>query len=50
MWDLYGGKDKQEGIASFLEKREPVFGGVEEGLGFLPWWNRVDTRKVREKL
>ena len=53
MWELYGGKDKQEGIKSFLEKRGPEFGGLDEGVpGMVPWWGEVDTRprKVREKL
>ncbi|TVY84672.1 3-hydroxypropionyl-coenzyme A dehydratase [Lachnellula suecica] len=51
MWDLYGGKDKKEGIASFLEKRKAVFGGVEEGVpDMVPWWGAADTRKVKEKL
>lgn len=53
MWEVFGRGDKREGIASFLEKRGPRFGGLEEGVpGVVPWWGEVDTRprKVRERL
>lgn len=47
MFQLYDKKDKEEGIKSFLEKRDPNFtGSVNEDLpGCLPWWAPIHTEK-----
>jgi len=50
MWNLYEGKDKKEGIKSFLEKRPVKFGGLEGVPEMVPWWREVDVRKFKEKL
>lgn len=44
--ELFGGKDKLEGVSSFLEKREPRFEGnmLEHAPGAWPWWEPVDIR------
>jgi enoyl-CoA hydratase/carnithine racemase len=38
------GRDKREGVASFIEGRKAVFRGTmeEDGPGCWPWWNVVD--------
>ncbi|KAK0391999.1 hypothetical protein NLU13_1497 [Sarocladium strictum] len=45
-YDLYSGNDAQEGVASFLEKRKPVFSSTleKDGPTFLPWWKPVDVK------
>ncbi|KAF4635023.1 hypothetical protein G7Y89_g3090 [Cudoniella acicularis] len=44
--ELFDGKDKKEGIDSFLEKREPVFKGnmQENAPAVWPWWEPIDTK------
>jgi enoyl-CoA hydratase/carnithine racemase len=44
--ELFEGKDKKEGIESFLEKRKPEFRGDMErnAPGVWPWWEGVDSR------
>ena len=43
--DLFNGKDKQEGVDSFLEKREPKFEGSMEkdAPSIWPWWKNIET-------
>lgn len=44
--ELFGGRDKREGVESFLEKRAPTFEGSMEGdaPGVWPWWEPIDTK------
>ena len=44
--ELFDGKDKKEGIDSFLEKREPLFrGNMEDNAPSVwPWWENVDVK------
>lgn len=46
IYRLSRGKDAKEGIASFLEKREPAYPGkVSEDMpDFYPWWEEPDYR------
>lgn len=52
----FGDRDAEEGVRSFLEKREPRFEGTmarDKPAGY-PWWNAVDIglgpeSKVGEK-
>jgi hypothetical protein len=40
-----GSRDCQEGVQSFLQKREPKFSATleKDGPRFYPWYNEVDT-------
>jgi hypothetical protein len=44
--ELFQGKDKQEGIESFLEKRKPAFKGTMErdAPSVWPWWEPINTK------
>ncbi len=44
--ELFDGKDKQEGIDSFLQKRQPIFKGnmVDNAPTVWPWWVPIDTK------
>ncbi|KAL1404915.1 hypothetical protein Q8F55_008527 [Vanrija albida] len=45
MYGLYGTKDINEGVASFLEKRKVDFKGtIKDAPTAYPWWFAVDTR------
>ena len=48
--ELFRGRDKEEGVKSFLEKRGPVFEGVvgSDAPGAWPWWDEVDVRAEGE--
>lgn len=48
--ELFEGKDKKEGIDSFLEKREPVFEGnmSENAPSAWPWWQPIETRATNQ--
>ncbi|KPM46507.1 hypothetical protein AK830_g174 [Neonectria ditissima] len=52
MFQLYDKKDKHEGIASFLEKRQAAFtGSVHLDMPqCLPWWTPVNLDKPRKVL
>lgn len=43
--DLYSGKDKEEGVQSFLEKRPVNFTGSmqHDAPAVYPWWTPIDT-------
>jgi len=43
--ELFEGKDKKEGVESFLEKRDPQFRGTmaENAPAAWPWWDPIDT-------
>jgi len=43
--ELFNGKDKKEGIDSFLEKREPRFKGnmEKDAPSAWPWWKNIET-------
>lgn len=42
--ELFEGKDKKEGIESFLKKRQPDFKGTmeENAPTVWPWWEKID--------
>ena len=42
---LFGSKDNDEGVRSFLEKRPPNFQGKmpDDAPAVYPWWERVDV-------
>ena len=48
--DLFNGRDKKEGVYSFLEKREPKFEGsmAKDAPSSWPWWKKIET-EVHEK-
>jgi len=45
LWELFAGKDKEEGVNAFLQKREARFRGsmLADAPSVWPWWDRVDT-------
>ena len=45
IYGLFGGKDNNEGVKSFMEKRDPKFEGTmrEDAPPIYPWWDAVDT-------
>lgn len=50
IYGLFGGKDNNEGVKSFMEKRPAQFSGsmVHDAPSAYPWWEPVDT-SVRPK-
>ncbi|EPE32422.1 ClpP/crotonase [Glarea lozoyensis ATCC 20868] len=46
LWELFGGRDKKEGVESFVGKREVSFeGNMEDDKPEVwPWWERVDVK------
>jgi enoyl-CoA hydratase/carnithine racemase len=49
IFDLFGGRDNEEGIRSFLEKRKPEFqarfSNKADVPSIYPWWTPVDVSK-----
>jgi len=45
LWELFAGKDKEEGVSAFLEKREARFQGnmLQDAPSLWPWWDKIDT-------
>lgn len=45
LFEVFAGRDKEEGVKSFLEKRGARFEGSMEGdaPGVWPWWRRIDV-------
>jgi enoyl-CoA hydratase/carnithine racemase len=43
--DLFNGKDQQEGVDSFLQKRQAAFKGnmADNAPAVWPWWDPIDT-------
>jgi enoyl-CoA hydratase/carnithine racemase len=48
---LFGGRDKEEGVKSFFEKRAPKFEGTleEDAPEYYPWWTQVNVSSKAEK-
>jgi enoyl-CoA hydratase/carnithine racemase len=48
---LFDGRENEEGIRSFFEKRSPNFKGTleEDAPAYYPWWNRVDVQSRAQK-
>jgi hypothetical protein len=52
-YDLSRGRDAKEGIASFLQKRQPELQGTvdEDAPRAYPWWAPVDVKaKAKSKI
>lgn len=45
IYGLFGGKDNNEGVKSFMEKRDPKFTATmrEDAPSAYPWWDPIDT-------
>ena len=45
LWELFAGRDKEEGVNAFLEKREARFQGdmLRDAPNVWPWWDKIDT-------
>lgn len=56
IYSLFGGKDNEEGIKSFFEKRKPQFKGSltnpDDVPSIYPWWDPIDVtpRSAKAKL
>lgn len=55
LWELFAGRDKEEGVNAFLQKREARFQGsmLSDAPSVWPWWDKVDiaypTKVVKAK-
>jgi len=51
LFELFGGRDKKEGVESFLEKRKPKFNGRMEvdAPSVWPWWIESEARIDKDK-
>lgn len=49
LMDLFAGRDKKEGVESFLQKREARFTGTldKDAPSAWPWWTPIDTAKPK---
>jgi len=49
--DLYKGRDREEGVNSFLQKRRANFGGTmdKDAPRVWPWWKEVDVSVSQDK-
>lgn len=51
LFELFEGRDKKEGVDSFLQKRKAEFTGTMEKdkPSVWPWWKKVETKAMEKK-